>query len=71
MATKTKTPASSRASKPKPTEFYCPGCGTRYPTDKEPCTGGDGLGHPPIDVVPTSELDGPADKHTPAPASDG
>jgi pyruvate/2-oxoglutarate dehydrogenase complex dihydrolipoamide acyltransferase (E2) component len=61
------TPSSDEKT-PKKGEFYCPGCGKRT-TSSEPCTGGE-FGHAPIDVVPVSELDGPEEGHTPAPASE-
>lgn len=42
-------------------EFYCPGCGRRYSYMRE-CTGTFEAPHPPIELVPTSELKGnPAD----------
>lgn len=48
-------------------ELYCPGCGARS-TEPGTCVGGE-FGHAPIAFVDAKELDGPADKHTPAPSS--
>lgn len=49
-------------------KFYCPGCGKRSDT-ADTCEGGE-LPHQPIQMVSTKELDGPEDKHTPAPPSE-
>lgn len=47
-------------------EFYCPGCGKRADYRRE-CRGTPESPHPPIEVVPTSELGGDPEKHTAAP----
>lgn len=49
-------------------EYYCPGCGRRSDYRRE-CTGKAEAPHPPIEVVPTSELSGPGEGHTAAPDS--
>lgn len=49
-------------------EFYCPGCGALFDY-RRACHGRGEAPHPPIDVVPTAELSGPPEGHTPAPAS--
>lgn len=49
--------------------YYCPGCGRGFLVPLE-CTGRPEAGHPPIQTVPTDELDGDPDKHTAAPATE-
>lgn len=47
--------------------FYCPGCGTRYDTTENHCTGKAEAPHAAIAVVSTKELAGDPEKHTAAP----
>lgn len=60
------------APEPAPSEarpaFYCPACGRALHVQIE-CVGRSAEApHPPVEAVSSDELDGPADKLTPAPS---
>jgi hypothetical protein len=62
-------PTTGAANPPAPadSEFYCPGCGSRYEY-RQRCVGmSPEAPHPPIEVVSTAELEGPESGFTPAP----
>lgn len=61
--------AAARKEEISAHEFYCPGCG-KLADYRQQCHGRAEAPHQPIEVVPTAELDGPAEDHTAAPSTE-